>query len=170
MRIDTARLTLRPIAREDAPFLRDLVTEDEWLRWIGSRGVESLLDAERYIEDAILSSYAKHGHGLYLVSESSGGEPVGICGLLRRESLDAPDLGYAIAKQFCGRGYATEAAAATLRHAERDLGMSRVLAITDVDHVASHRVLEKAGMRSKGTTSSDDGAVLALFDIELSPG
>jgi len=160
---ETPRLTVRRLTLADAPFVRDLVTEPGWLRWIGSRDVESVADAERYLRTGPLASYAEHGHGLYLVSLTSG-EPVGICGILRRPTLDTPDLGYAIAARHAGHGYATEAARATLVHARRDLGMTRVVAITDADHVASQRVLEKAGMRRAGTVPNDDGPPLALFE------
>ncbi|WP_412061980.1 GNAT family N-acetyltransferase [Rubrivirga sp. IMCC45206] len=163
MLFETARLVVRRLTLADAPFIRGLVTEPGWLRWIGSRDVESTADAERYLREGPLASYAAHGHGLYLVALKTG-EPVGICGVLRRPTLDAPDLGYAIAARHAGHGYATEAARATLAHARRDLRMARVVAISDTDHAASHRVLEKAGMRRAGTVAGDDGVRLALFE------
>lgn len=149
MLFETDRLVVRRLSLADAPFIAELVNEPGWLRFIGDRGVRSLPDAERYLRDGPLASYAAHGHGLYHVALRSG-EPVGICGVLRREGLDAPDLGYAILERHAGNGYATEAARATLAHARDDLGLSRVLAITDEDNLASQRVLEKAGMRRDG--------------------
>ncbi|WP_412069973.1 GNAT family N-acetyltransferase [Rubrivirga sp. IMCC43871] len=163
MLFETARLVVRRLTVADAPFIRGLVTEPGWLRWIGSRDVETVADAERYLREGPLASYAAHGHGLYLVSHK-GGEPVGICGILRRPTLDAPDLGYAVAARHAGKGYATEAARATLAHARRDLGLARVVAITDADHAASHRVLTKAGMRRAGTVPDDDGPPLTQFE------
>ena len=164
MMYETARLGVRRLTVADAPFIRDLVTEPGWLRWIGSRDVETVADAERYLRQGPLASYAAHGHGLYRVALRATDEPVGICGLLRRPSLDAPDLGYAISARHAGRGYATEAARATLAHARRDLGMDRVVAITALDHAASQRVLVNAGMRRAGTVEGDDGPPLALFE------
>ena len=169
MLFETARLTLRHITLADAPFLQGLVTEEGWLRWIGSRNVETLADAEGYIREGLLPSHAEHGHGLYLVVRKEDGESVGMCGLLRRKSLDAPDLGYAIGVRYSGLGYATEAARATLLHARDELGVSRVLAITALEHVASHRVLAKVGLRRKGNTAGGNGECLALFEVELTP-
>lgn len=103
--------------------------------------------AERYLRDGPLASYAAHGHGLCHVALRETGEPVGICGLLWRDGLDAPDLGYAILARHHRQGYATEAARATLVHARGDLGLTRVLAVTSPDNEASQRVLEKMGMR-----------------------
>ena len=165
----TARLAIRRLALGDAPFIRELVTEPGWLRHIGSRGVTDLDSARVYLRDGPLASYAAHGHGLYRVALRGTDTPVGICGLLRRDGLDAPDLGYAVLARHAGRGYATEAARATLAHAAADLGMSRVVAITGADNAASQRVLAKAGMRAAGTVElPGDAAPSRLY--EWSPG
>lgn len=150
----TPRLVVRRLALDDAPFIQTLVNEPGWLRWIGDRQVHSLADARRYLSDGPLASYAEHGHGLYHVALADG-TPVGICGILSRPGLDAPDLGYAILAAHAGQGFATEAARATLDHArlgrsQGGLGLDRVVAITEAGHVASQRVLEKVGMRREG--------------------
>ena len=168
MSFETDRLAVRRLALDDAPFVLGLVNEPGWLEHIGDRGVRTLADAERYLRDGPLASYARHGHGLCHVALRETGEPVGMCGLLRRDGLDAPDLGYAILERHHGRGYATEAARATLNHARRDLGLTRVLAITSAGNAASQRVLEKVGMRNEGTvTLADVGAPSVLFAIDL---
>ena len=75
--------------------------------------MRNLDDARRYIEDGPLASYARYGFGLWLVELKPGGEPAGICGLLKRDTLPDVDLGYALLQRFWGKGYAREAAAAT---------------------------------------------------------
>lgn len=166
----TARLAIRRLTLEDAPFIRELVTEPGWMEHIGDRGVRTVADAERYLREGPLASYAAHGHGLYRVAIRSTGEPVGICGLLKRDGLYAPDLGYAILARHAGRGYATEAARETLVHARRDLGMTRVLAITTEANAASQRVLEKVGMRRVETrTLPGAEAPSAVFAVDLAP-
>jgi len=166
---ETDRLAVRRLTLADAPFVRDLVTEPLWLEHIGSRNVETIADAERYLRDGPLASYAAHGHGLYHVALKATGEPVGMCGLLQRETLDAPDLGYAFLERHHGQGYATEAARATLDHASRDLGLTRVLAFTGPANAASQRVLEKVGMRRVGPVEVvADPSV--LFEIDLADG
>ena len=161
---ETDRLVLRRFAREDAPFILALQTEPAWQTHIGSRGVTDLATARAYLEDGPLASYAAHGFGLYRVALRETGEPVGLCGVLWRDGLDAPDLGYAILTAHHGRGYATEAARATLAHARTDLGLGRVLAVTSRDNRASQRVLEKVGMRRAGTTLlAGDGEPSLLY-------
>ena len=160
--LQTPRLTVRWLREGDAPFALDLLTEPAWLRHIGDRGVRTVDDARHYLHTGPLASYAAFGHGLYHVALRETEEPVGICGILRRDGLDHPDLGYALLEAHHGHGYATEAARATLAHARRDLAMSTVLAITTEANAASQRVLEKIGMRREGTVllAGDDAPSL----------
>ena len=73
-----------------------------------------------------------------------------MCGLLKRDTLDAPDLGYAWLPRFRGRGLAREAASAVLAHARDVLGMTRVLAIVSPGNEASCRLLDAIGMQRLG--------------------
>ena len=168
MLFETDRLLVRRLSLGDAPFIFELVNEPGWIEHIGDRAVRTLSDAERYLRDGPLASYARHGHGLYHVALRETAAPVGMCGILRRDGLDAPDLGYAILERHHGRGYATEAARATLEHARRDLGLTHVLAITSEANAASQRVLEKAGLRREGdVVLADAGELSALFAVGL---
>jgi RimJ/RimL family protein N-acetyltransferase len=117
-----------------------------------------------------MKSYQKHGFGLWCVEEKMTLSPVGLCGLLQRDFLDAPDLGYAILSSFHGKGYATEAASATLQFAANSLNINTILAFTTPDNHRSIAVLEKAGMTFKEsiTTESEKGKKL-LFEIRFSP-
>ncbi|KFN49432.1 GNAT family N-acetyltransferase [Arenimonas composti] len=146
----TPRLRLRELVADDAPFVLELLTDPDFLRHIGDRGVRDLDSARAYVGDGPQASYARHGHGLWLCELLETGEPAGICGLIRRDTLEAPDLGYAWLPRFRGRGFALEAAAATLAHARSALAMDRLLAIVSPGNDASCRLLEKLGMVSLG--------------------
>ncbi|MEM6327517.1 MAG: GNAT family N-acetyltransferase, partial [Bacteroidota bacterium] len=122
-----------------------------WLEHIGDRGVRTVADARHYLHTGPLASYAAYGHGLYRIALRATDEPIGMCGLLRRDGLEHPDLGYALLERFHRQGYGTEVARATLAHARRDLGMTRVLAITTEANIGSQRVLEAIGMHLHGT-------------------
>ena len=93
---------------------------------------------------------ARHGVGLLAVTLKADGAPVGICGLLRRETLPDPDLGYALLARHTGRGYAREACAAVLDWGARSLGITRVLAITSQGNTASVAVLAALGFIHRG--------------------
>jgi RimJ/RimL family protein N-acetyltransferase len=144
---DTARLRLRQLALDDAGFILELVTDPLWLRFIGDRGVHDVESARRYLESGPLEMYRSQGFGLWLVERRADAAPIGICGVLKRDSLDGPDLGFAFLPAYRGRGYAREAAAATLQHARQQLGIQRVLAITSPENLASANVLRSVGMR-----------------------
>ena len=143
--LETARLRLRWITLDDAPFIVELVNDPAWLRHIGDRGVRNVEDAHAYLAKGPLDLYAKWGYGLYLAERMVDGAPVGMCGLVRREGLDDADLGFALLPAFRSQGYAAEASVAVLAHARSALGMTRILAIVSPENLASIRLLERVG-------------------------
>ena len=162
---ETDRLIIREMTRADAPFLLRLLNEPGWIEHIGDRGVRTETDAVRYAEDGPMRSYAEHGFGLCLVIEKQTGDPVGICGLVVRAGLDAPDLGFAFLAAASGRGLATEAGRVVLDHAHAERGFPSILAITSPGNAASIRVLEKLGFTGAGSVRlSEDAAPSSLFE------
>ena len=149
--LETPRLVLRELTLDDAGFFLRLVNEPSWLRFIGDRRVRDLAGSRRYLADGPLASYVRNGFGLWVVHPRRRSEPVGLCGLIRRDSLPDPDVGFAFFPSAWGRGWAAESAGAVLDHARDALGMRRVLAITDPENAASIRVLRRIGMRAAGT-------------------
>ncbi len=144
--IATARLALRELAADDAPFLLQLLNDPSFLRYIGDRGVRDLEEARRYIVQGMLQSYERHGFGLWLIElRDEGHRPIGLCGLVSRDGLPAPDLGFALLPAWWSRGLAHEAAAAVMVHARRVVGLERVLAIASLQNESSVRLLRKLG-------------------------
>ena len=148
--LETDRLSLRHLALEDAPFVLELLNSKGFLENIGDRNLRTVEDAERYIRDVFMALYARHGFGLWAVVLKETGELTGICGLVKRDGLDHPDVGYAFLERFFGRGYAVESAAATLAYARGTLGLRTILGITVPENVGSICVLERIGMVPKG--------------------
>ncbi len=162
--LQTERLVLRHLGAADAPFVLRLLNEPSWLQNIGDRGVRTLADAQRYIETGPVEMYRRLGFGLYQVCLKVNGEPVGLCGLLKRDSLDDVDLGFALLPEFWGQGYAREAAAAVMAYGRRELGLSRILAIIARTNDASRRVLERLGFGFEGVVRlGADGEELLLY-------
>jgi [ribosomal protein S5]-alanine N-acetyltransferase len=145
--LHTERLRLRELTLADAEFIVELVNDEAWLRFIGDKNVHSVSDAERYLREGPLASYGKNGFGLWCVELASGGERLGMCGLIKRDTLEDVDIGFAFLERHRGRGFAREAARATIEHGFDSLVLPRIVAITDVDNVRSQRVLEQIGMR-----------------------
>ncbi|MEJ2086349.1 MAG: GNAT family N-acetyltransferase [Acidobacteriota bacterium] len=147
MKIETQRLILRRFTTDDAEFVIDLLNQPSFLRFIGDRGVRTPEDARRFLTRGPIASYEKNGFGLYKVELQESGEAIGMCGLLRREGLEDPDIGFAFLPQFWSQGYAFEAASAVMAHARASLGLERIVAIASPDNDRSFKLLEKLGLR-----------------------
>ena len=166
--LETDRLALRRMTFEDAAFIFKLVNEPAWLQFIGDKNVRSLDDARRYIQTGPLDMYTRFGFGLFVIELKATGEPIGACGLIKRDTLPDVDLGYALLSQFWGHGYAREAAAAVLAYGQREHGLQRILAIVSPDNVSSARVLEKCGMHFERMLKLSTDNEVKLFAIQLS--
>lgn len=145
--ITTKRLFLREFVPADAPFILELLNDPGWLRFIGDRGLRTVEQAAEYIANVPAKMYARLGFGLWLVGLREGGEPVGMCGLLKRDTLEHVDLGFALLERHRGRGYAQEAAVACLDYGRQVLGLSRMVAITSPGNDDSAKLLERLGFR-----------------------
>ncbi|MFD2265132.1 GNAT family N-acetyltransferase [Lacibacterium aquatile] len=155
--LETQRLLLRRFIPEDAPFILELLNDPGFIENIVDRGVRTIPDAEAYLVNGPLASYEKNGFGLYALVLKATAEPIGMCGLIRRDTLEDVDIGYALLARHCGQGYATEAARATLGYGLGNLGLKRVVAVTDPDNTSSSHVLEKIGMRFEKVIPWDSG-------------
>ncbi|WP_310538750.1 GNAT family N-acetyltransferase [Phenylobacterium sp.] len=156
MVLETERLFLRHLTPDDDGFILELLNEPGFLENIGDRQVRDLEGARRYVADGPAVSYARHGFGLWWVGLKASAEPVGICGLIKREMLDHPDIGYAFLARFSGQGFASEAGAAVLAYGRSVLGLGRIVAITKPDNDGSIRVLEKIGLTFDGMVNLPD--------------
>ena len=145
--VETERLALRRFEPSDAPFVLRLLNEPSWIEHIGNKGVHTVDDATKYLVAGPIAMYERIGFGLYLVELKESREPIGMCGLIKRDFLEDVDIGFAFLPRYRGAGYAFEAAAAVLNYARTTLGLTRVVAITTTDNLASARLLEKLGLR-----------------------
>lgn len=162
--IESERLHLRQLRATDAAFILELLNDAAWLRHIGDKGVRTLEDARAYIANGPAASHARHGFGLDLVERKSDSAPLGICGLIQRDTLPDVDVGYAFLPQFRGAGYAAEAVAAVIEHARRSLGLRRIVAIVAPGNHASIRVLEKLGLTfERNLRLSPEGSETSLY-------
>lgn len=112
--IQTDRLILYHLGINDIDFIYELLNSPAWIKYIGDRGIKTLDDAKKYIINGPMKSYEKFGFGLWLTKLKNDETPIGICGLLKRETLNDIDIGFAFLPQYTGKGYAFEAASATL--------------------------------------------------------
>jgi [ribosomal protein S5]-alanine N-acetyltransferase len=140
----TTRLHIRHALPDDASFILELLNTPGWLRFIGNRNIATLDDAMGYLQERVFASYEQFGHGLNTITLLDG-TPVGLSGILKRDSLPLPDIGFAFLPQYNGKGYAYESATAILQDAHTRLGYTQMAAITDQDNVPSINLLKKLG-------------------------
>jgi RimJ/RimL family protein N-acetyltransferase len=162
---------MRHFDRADAPFILELVNEPSWLQYIGDKGIKTVGDAERYIQDVLVAMYIRLGFGLYLVESTGSGEPLGMCGLVKRDKLPDVDLGFAFLSRFWGHGYAYESAAAVVSHAKTRLGLDRLVAITLPTNQAASKLLRELGFAfERMIAATASGEDLMLYSIAPAAG
>ena len=155
---ETPRLLLRHFTLDDGEFVLRLLNEPSFHEYIGDKGVRTLEGAHGYLSSGPIASYAKHGHGLNLVVLRETGVPIGMCGLIKRDTLESPDIGYAFVPEAWGVGYAREAASVILASAWQDFGMTRVLAITNAQNDPSQRLLLTLGFVEEAPRVLQEGS------------
>jgi len=166
----SSRLRLRELHAGDASAMLALLNDPDFIAHIGDRGVRSEAQALAYLEAGPLAGYRAHGYSLWAVEAQPGGEFAGVCGLIRRDTLPDPDIGYALLPAWRGRGLAAEAGRLVLEHAFDVLRLPRVLAIVTETNAASRRLLESLGLRSQGLREVG-GESLLVYAIEApTPG
>jgi len=168
--LETERLFLRGLTVGDAEFILALLNEPSFLRFIGDKKVRTIADAEQYILNGPAASYERHGFGLLLVELKNAKTPLGICGLLRRDELPNPDIGFAFLPDFWNKGYAFEAAAAVMKDAGERLKLKRILAITNQDNEASIKLLQKLGLQFERLIKMSTDAVELVLMASSQPG
>jgi len=165
--IKTERLQLRPFVLSDAAFVIQLLNSEGWLNYIGDRNVHNTAQAEQYLLNGPMLSYEVNGYGLWLVEKQEDNLPIGMCGIINRDTLEYPDIGFAFLPEFNGLGYAFEAATATLHYAVDTLGLKEIAAITLAQNEKSVKLLTKLGMEHKGPVYFPDSTEeLQLFSIK----
>jgi RimJ/RimL family protein N-acetyltransferase len=149
--LETERLILCRLNATHTAFIVELLNSPNWLQFIGDRGIRTQEDAMNYIVRGPEQSYDQNGFGLYLTKRKEDNVPIGMCGLIKRDTLPAPDIGFAFLPEFEGKGYGYESASAVLKYGRLELGIGDILAITDTDNIRSIRLLEKLGMQFEKT-------------------
>ena len=161
---ESERLSLRHLdVQNDAAFMLRLLNEPSFIQNIGDRHVRTLDDARRYIDTGPRAMYAQYGYSLFRTELKETGEPIGMCGLLKRDWLADPDVGFAFFPQFWSKGYAFESASAVMQWGREHRGLTRIVAITAPGNHGSQRVLAKLGLKFARTVHSPEGQESHLF-------
>ena len=161
MELETERLHIRLPSTADAKFFYELMNSEPWLKNIGDRGIYSIEKAVEYVE-SLISKYRTIGYSLYVLTKNE--KAIGLCGLLNREYLDHPDLGFALLPDFMGKGYVQEACIHILNHVFQKQNLKKVLAITSPNNTSSQSTLERLGFISQKNILTPEGEEVLLYE------
>ena len=165
---ETQRLLLRRMTLDDADLMLAIWNDPAFVQHVGDRGIRTIAQAQRALDDSVLTLYENYGYGPYCMVRKDDAQRIGICGLFRREVLPHPDIGFAVLPTFCGAGFALEAARAVARHAQEDLGIKTLDAIVSPQNKASIRLLEKLGLNfQRGITMPGEEEEISLYSMNL---
>jgi len=160
---ETQRLRLKEFTFDDAAFIIELLNSPGWLKFIGKREMNTIEQAQDYLSNGPLKSYSENGFGLNLVERKEDNAKIGMCGIIKRNHLDNPDIGFAFLPEFMGQGYAFEIVAETMVYAKNQLNISSISAITVAENSKSIRLLEKIGLRFIKSIVSPNNEELLLY-------
>lgn len=163
--VETSRLVLSKITLKDAPFFVELMNTPGFLKFVGDRNIRTVKDAKSHLRNRFLKSYKEHGFGYYIITlKEQPNAPIGVVGLLKREVLEYPDVGFSLLPKYEKQGYAYEASVAVLKWAKDKFNLKTITAITKPNNDKSIGLLEKLGLTfEKRVKPFDDAEELLLF-------
>lgn len=166
--LHTRRLALRRLTLADAALMLAVWNDPAFIEHVADRGIRTLEQARQALQDGAFRLYEQYGYGPLRVALAADDTEIGICGLFRRDGLDEPDLGYSILPQYCGQGYAFEAASAVLDYARGGLGLARIAALISPANTASIGLAQKLGLRfERPLRLPGDDADVGLYSMLL---
>ncbi|MEZ4793129.1 MAG: GNAT family N-acetyltransferase [Gelidibacter sp.] len=160
---ETERLLISKFTLDDAPFFKELVNTPNWLKYIGDRNVKTIEDARNRIENGHLKSYETNGFGFYkLLLKKEQNKPIGTCGLIKRDTLEHVDIGFAMLPDYEKKGFGYEASIAVMDLAKIQFKLDKIVAITLESNLNSIKLLQKLGLTYEKTVKpfADDNELL----------
>ena len=163
----TKRLIIRPTSEKDAELIYQLFNSPKFIKFIGDRKINSIQDAEKYIQIKMLPQLNALGYSSYSIITKVDGLKIGTCGLYNRDGVEGIDIGFGLLPQYEGLGYAYESSHRLIRAAFQEFKIKEIKAITAKKNIPSQRLLKKLGLEIIGTTKLlNDNEELLLYNIK----
>jgi len=166
--LETERLKLRAVTVDDSELMLAVWNDPAFIQNVTDRGIRTDEQAREAITNGAQKLFEDYGYGPYCMSLKSDDSMIGICGLFKRDNLDDPDIGFAVLPDYCGKGYAGEAAIAVVEYARSTLGIDNLTAIVSPTNTPSIGLIEKLGLTFERmiTMPGDDDAI-CLYRMAL---
>jgi RimJ/RimL family protein N-acetyltransferase len=139
--LQTERLLIEPFSVDDAPFILELYNDPLFIAGIGDRNFKTVQDTQNYLINGPLKMYETYGFGLLKVSLKDSMIPIGTCGLIKRDSLQDIDIGFAFLSAHCGKGYGKESSLKIIEYAKDVHHLSKIVAIVSPSNERSLHLL-----------------------------
>ena len=167
--IETERLLLRRFTPDDLDELAAIFAKPE-VFWFPERRGLTREETETMLKPRFIEPWETQGFGHWAVIRKEDSRLIGYEGLaipyFLPEVLPAVELGYRFDPDAWGRGYATEAGAASLSYGFDVAGLDRIIAIYHIENVRSGLVMERLGMRvERDTVHPESGETLRVYEI-----
>ncbi|NCF74145.1 MAG: GNAT family N-acetyltransferase [Gammaproteobacteria bacterium] len=167
--METDRLRMRPVTVEDTALMLAIWNDPAFIENVADRGIRTAEQARDAIEAGAQKLFEDYGYGPYCMSLKANGTMIGICGLFKRENIEYPDIGFGVLPDYCGKGYAGEAAMAVVDFARDSLGISILTAIVSPTNTPSIRLIKKLGLDfERMITMPGDAEAICLYSRKLS--
>jgi ribosomal-protein-alanine N-acetyltransferase len=145
MRIETERLVLSPWDQDDWVRFKPIATDPRVMRFISGGRPWTDVEIRDFVERC-RTTFRERGFTRWKLEEKGRGELIGFCGLGFLPGEPDPEIGWWLAPDYWGRGFATEAARTAFRDATARVGLRRVISIAHPDNSASIRVMQRLGL------------------------
>ncbi|CAV26369.1 GNAT family N-acetyltransferase [Vibrio atlanticus] len=166
--VETARLRLRMITPQDAAFIQRLYSSEDFLRYVGDKEITDAGKAVEYIENNILKMHQEKDVCLLVVEIKDSSTPIGVCGLIKRDTLESHDIGYGFVPEVYGQGFGLEAAQVIIEQAKHNADIDHLVAITTSDNIRSIALLTKLGFVFERVEEAINESVnLNLYGLSL---
>ena len=158
--IRTERLVMRGWREDDFEWFAAMMADADVAAALGHGGPVDPPQAWR--DMAFLAGHWElRGYGHWVLEELDTGEPVGRAGLLKPDGWPDLEVGWTVAREHWGKGYAPEAARAACRYAHDELGARHIVSLILPSNANSIRVAEKLGEKVEGSFQLRD------FDLRV---
>jgi RimJ/RimL family protein N-acetyltransferase len=164
--LTTDRLLLRPFRHEDIDAYAAFCADPEVMRFLGDGGTLARDDAWRQMA-MLAGHWTLRGYGMWVLEERASGSFVGRAGLHYPDGWPEPEIGWALARPFWGRGLAYEAGRAAMDYAFMQLGWKRAISLIDAANTRSIRLAERLGERHERDVTVR-GHHVGLYAIQVS--
>ena len=166
MVIETQRLHLRLLNNSDAITILALLNQASFIKNIGDKSVRNEHDAIAYINNGPLTMQQQLGFSLYCCVKKSDDQAIGIAGLIKRDGIEQPEIGFAFLDEYCRQGYGFEASEAVINYAHNQLSINHLQAICNLDNNVSRSLLRRLGFCfNKNIELIENKQTVMLFDL-----